>query len=403
MTSVWDVEGGSPVDKNGGSLERRGSVLKEKIDCPLLCYLCHKMDIIANDKLIKICAEFYTDEEIKVAKEIVYNKFAQAGERNIARRGPERSQQNMSDILDILHKTDPENLPLFGVYDLNRLPPLDMNSVDVTSMFMDIKHLKEMWTDNADPESIIKMKAMQKEVADMKSMMHEMSLQLSQVVNHIVKKSDSDYSYARAVSEFPSPKIAREMPSLKLDKSPVPFSVSPKLQNASSRAQISHNKAKPPRPERSQHQPWFKPAMVPLLEDKTNVTPPKSPARDVPEDEPKNSETPEGMTKVQRRRRRRKENVIVGSSVGLKGGIKSRGRYLSLFISRLDPDVEPNVVKQFISENFEIQVECTKLKTRYDSYSSFKVEGYCNDPSIFLESSKWPENILVKKFYNSKH
>ena len=28
------------------------------------------MDIIANDKLIKICAEFHTDEEIKVAKEI---------------------------------------------------------------------------------------------------------------------------------------------------------------------------------------------------------------------------------------------------------------------------------------------------------------------------------------------
>ena len=86
----------------------------------------------------------------------------------------------------------------------------------------------------------------------------------------------------------------------------------------------------------------------------------------------KNSDPPEEMTLVQRRRRRRKENVIVGSSVGLKGGIKSRGRYLSLFISRLDPDVEPNIVKQFISENFEIQVECTKLKTRYDSYSSFK-------------------------------
>ena len=109
------------------------------------------------------------------------------------------------------------------------------------------------------------------------------------------------------------------------------------------------------------------------------------------------------MTLEQRRRRRLKENVIVGSSVGLKGGITSGGRYLALFKSRLDPDVEPNVVKQFISENFEIQVECTKLKTKYDSYSSFKVEGYCNYPSLFVESSKWPENILLKKFYNSKH
>ena len=43
-----------------------------------------------------------------------------------------------------------------------------------------------MWTDNADPESITKTKAMQKEVADVESMMHELSLQLSQAVNHIV-------------------------------------------------------------------------------------------------------------------------------------------------------------------------------------------------------------------------
>ena len=47
-------------------------------------------------------------------------------------------------------------------------------------------------------------------------------------------------------------------------------------------------------------------------------------------------------------------------------------------------------------------LECTKLKTKYDTYSSYKVEGYCKDPKILFESSKWPENILLKRFFKPK-
>ena len=40
------------------------------------------MDIVPHEKLVKIVAEFYTDYEIKVAKDLVFKKLAK-GKRNI--------------------------------------------------------------------------------------------------------------------------------------------------------------------------------------------------------------------------------------------------------------------------------------------------------------------------------
>ena len=43
------------------------------------------MDIIAHDKLVKITGEFYTDEEIRTAKDKVFTRLA-TGKRNIGRK-----------------------------------------------------------------------------------------------------------------------------------------------------------------------------------------------------------------------------------------------------------------------------------------------------------------------------
>ena len=107
------------------------------------------------------------------------------------------------------------------------------------------------------------------------------------------------------------------------------------------------------------------------------------------------------MTLVQRKRRGRKDNVILGSSSRYKGNIKSRGE-ICIIVCLKDQDIEPMELKSYMRDNFHVELECTKLKTRYDTYSSFKVEGHCADPGIFLDPSKWPVDILVKKFFKPR-
>ena len=109
------------------------TALKHKIQNELLCYACHKMDVMPNALLVKTLSEFYNEDEIWTAKEVVFDKLSPST-RNIKRKGADKKQQNVIDILDVLHKADPDDIPMFEAFDLNRLPSMDMNSVYVTSM-----------------------------------------------------------------------------------------------------------------------------------------------------------------------------------------------------------------------------------------------------------------------------
>ena len=377
MTTNDSVTGdGSPVDRLGGVRRRPDTC--ETIENELLCYLCHKMDIIAHDKLVKITGEFYTDEEIRTAKDIVFTRLA-TGKRNIGRKVTDKSFQNVGDILDVLHKVEPSKLPRFGAFDLNRLPPLEMNDIDVTSMYKDVKRLKEVWSSYTAPEVGNQIDIMQKEMCEMRSCMKAFSLQLSQVVDCVKPK----VTYADAIR---SP--IKNQADSSMVPTPVMFSMSP-LPGTPPRRVTS---TAPPKQGKSMQSP-----RKPEKERQPEIRPNSK------SDEPAGKDVEGGpMTLVQRKRRGRKDNVILGSSSKYKGNIKSRGRYVSLFVSRLDPGIEPMELNSYIRDNFHVELECTKLKTRYDTYSSFKVEGHCADPGIFLDPSKWPVDILVKKFFKPR-
>ena len=94
--------------------------------------------------------------------------------------------------------------------------------------------------------------------------------------------------------------------------------------------------------------------------------------------------------------------MVVGKAKTAQTGLVGRGRNVSLFVSRLDPEVETYKVKAHVNDTFSVSFECERLNTRYDTYSSFKVEGYCKDPSAFYDSENWPENVLVRRFFKPK-
>ena len=66
---------GSPVDRNEGNRNK----FKLKIQSELLCYISHKMDIMPESLLVKLVSEFYNDDEIWKAKEMVYKDLAPDG------------------------------------------------------------------------------------------------------------------------------------------------------------------------------------------------------------------------------------------------------------------------------------------------------------------------------------
>ena len=71
----------------------------------------------------------------------------------------------------------------------------------------------------------------------------------------------------------------------------------------------------------------------------------------------------------------------------------SSGRFISIFVSRLDPSVSCDALSACINDVHSINAKCEKLITKYNTYASFKVDVTCNDTSTFLGPDEWPQGV----------
>lgn len=91
----------------------------------------------------------------------------------------------------------------------------------------------------------------------------------------------------------------------------------------------------------------------------------------------------------------------------LQGSLKSdalkvanrRSTNKELFVSRLDPSTSTQDLENFILNTLNLKfVKCTKLKARYESYSSFHLLINSEDFNKVHHEDVWPAGILIKPF-----
>ena len=96
------------------------------------------MDSMPADLLMKLCSDFYDDEQIDLAKQLLHDLVTEMGHalpRFIKRRG-----MNKKNIVQTLLGTD--NIPIFLAKDLSNLPPLYCTHFDISKVLSDIETLK---------------------------------------------------------------------------------------------------------------------------------------------------------------------------------------------------------------------------------------------------------------------
>ena len=85
-------------------------------------------------------------------------------------------------MLSVIHEIEPSVLPGFFALELSRLPPLDMQSVDVTGMIQEIKKIK---TDAVTTTTVTKL------TDDVEALRVQMS-ELMNVVTKQLQQSESN-------------------------------------------------------------------------------------------------------------------------------------------------------------------------------------------------------------------
>ena len=86
-------------------------LLKDEKNCPinsLLWYVFDQIDLVTSDVIFKLILDYYSDEEIENAKEVLHANFKSKSGRKIIRKGNDKPAKNVEDILKILHEMSAE-------------------------------------------------------------------------------------------------------------------------------------------------------------------------------------------------------------------------------------------------------------------------------------------------------
>ena len=105
----------------------------------VLCFVQNKIDVMNSVSLSLLCRQSFNEDEILKAKRLLFESIPQ---RLVKRKGEDRKSKNIEDIMGILRGSDPENIPIFVARDLQKLPPVTFDHVDVTRLLKDITLLQ---------------------------------------------------------------------------------------------------------------------------------------------------------------------------------------------------------------------------------------------------------------------
>jgi len=103
-------------------------------------------------------------------------------------------------------------------------------------------------------------------------------------------------------------------------------------------------------------------------------------------------------------RPKKKEKItLVGASTGHHGVIKTANppqKRKALFVSRLSPEIKAIDIEGYLDGIVEgLNCKCIKLKTRFDSYSSFWVDAPEDMFSKVFRTEVWPEGSIISEFF----
>ncbi|VVD06076.1 unnamed protein product [Leptidea sinapis] len=93
-----------------------------------LSFCVNTLDSIDNVSLALLCRQSFDEEEIFKAKRLLFETIPQ---RLVKRKGEDRKQKNIEDIISVLRSTEPDDIPTFVAKDLHKLPPVTFDHIDI--------------------------------------------------------------------------------------------------------------------------------------------------------------------------------------------------------------------------------------------------------------------------------
>jgi hypothetical protein len=107
----------------------------------LLAYLKAKLSKADEESLVKLCTTTFNSEDIQKSHSLLFESVP-SEIRKISRKGKGKEDRLVFDMLHFLKVTEPDKLPIFVARDLDKLPNLTMDHLDVSKLLKDMALLQ---------------------------------------------------------------------------------------------------------------------------------------------------------------------------------------------------------------------------------------------------------------------
>lgn len=344
----------------------------------LLTFVQNKINVLDELSIIQICATNFADSEIENGKQLVYTSLAD-GVRCPMRKGDDKNKKNLKDIIKVLKESDPDNHPVFVARDLNRLPPVSFDHVDVSRLLKDLTYLKnEVNQIRSDTVSKCEISTLEK------TFRTELG-QLRACLRDTKQNKRSELPNERHTHNNNAPTSIASRTS---DAGIITIS-----EKSTPREEPSPSAA--PAPALAPAQSAYVPTYRDMALHVNSVSMQGNTARIDTE-----RTGGDGFTLVERSKpKHKKPKPNMRGSLTSNGPIQVAESLCSIYVSRAKTVVTEKDIKDHILEMGEECISVEKLKQNHaTSFNSFKIVVTASRLTKFLDSSFWPSGLVYRRY-----
>jgi len=358
------------------------STMPAVVNSELLCFVADRSQIMTADDLVKVCSDFYTDDEIVSARDLINSLTCKSdGQRLPKRKTQDKARATVEDVVKVILNPNVQ-LPQFYAVNLTRLPPVTPNHCDMSLLLGEIQSLRsEVRAVSHLRDEIYTLKEEVKVLSHLKKEVHDLQGQ----VQHL---RDEIYTLKEEVKVLSH--LKKDVHDL---QGQVQHLSTQQCNTASSSTVAASTSQVPP-------EVTGKTSQQAAVSD-TFAALTKLAASD-----------PAAFLNYQKRKQPSK--LVVGRSATNKR-LQSvvTTRKVDLFVSRLNPNTAAgeliDYAKSATTDVVIHDVACTRLQSKFeDLYASFYVAITVDSVDLkravelFMAADSWPAGVFVKRYFKPK-
>lgn len=366
----------------------------------LLAFVSHKVDTLPEPAIIQICMSAYSYDEIETARSIALKLLAPT--KKFMRRKDGSEQKSLQEVIKLIKEFQPDCLPAFVAMNLNKIPAVSFDYVDVTVFLKemavlrrDVANMKANKNDCDNMDRTSDIDCLKTELEELKVMLRELrscTEQSSSKRTHPISTENRPEKDQKCdeitISCSPAPRVANagdKDSKNKRGQSKRKNMPTPTADALISGLRRSRTRSPAPRTDNI-HTPLYRDIAVCASSQQAKHN--RAPL------DPRNNES---FILVERKKRKRLSNFS-GTALG-SGKLQIAELTSAVYVSRLNKATTNDDILDYIREMGQECKNVESLPQKHETdFTSFKVNVPRHSLEVFLNEGFWPKGVKFRLY-----